>query len=363
MKLGEATCEDVNTYARALTNDLELVALPKGIYKTKDEIKMQKLSGDQLGAFVQVSPIAFYQAGMQPADLRRWFEEVKLFIMLQPLSFKRSQLNALQEQITRAKKSFVDSFDLQKLKANGNRLYSFNYVNFITYDYIPQQIEFLGPLHLQSTYVNEISNKILRNAASSTNQRAEDRQMLIMLHQKAHVDKLGVSEYLGPTVAYHVPDYTPTAPTKTGEPMKVLTSATLIKYIRDFPKYEAAKILGNKKFSCKGLYFNGHILRPKFWLIVRISGNEQIVSVLDFFTLSVVAEETMTEIVIAYVKSVKPIAQLPVPGCDRLIDSFNRYLWLGSGPDQVQIIRRIQVITDGASVVGKTSYLYNKNIM
>jgi hypothetical protein len=78
MKLGEATCED--------------------------EIKMQKLSGDQLGAFVQVSPIAFYQAGMQPADLRRWFEEVKLFIMLQPLSFKRSQLNALQEQITRAKK-------------------------------------------------------------------------------------------------------------------------------------------------------------------------------------------------------------------------------------------------------------------
>ena len=160
--------------------------------------------------------------------------------------------------------------------------------------------------------------------------------------------------------------------------MKVVTSATLIKYIRDFPKYEAAKILGNKKFSCKGkglftwvfklttlsgLYFNGHILRPKFWLIVRISGSEQIVSVLDFFTLSVVTEETMTEIVIAYVKSVKPIAQSPVPGCDRLIDSFNRYLWLGSGPDQVQIIRRIQVITDGASVVGKTSYLYNKNIV
>jgi hypothetical protein len=80
-----------------------------------DEIKMQKLSGDQLGAFVQVSPIAFYQAGMQPADLRRWFEEVKLFIMLQPLSFKRSQLNALQEQITRAKKSFVVSTTILSL--------------------------------------------------------------------------------------------------------------------------------------------------------------------------------------------------------------------------------------------------------
>jgi hypothetical protein len=52
---------------------------------------------------------------MQPADLRRWFEEVKLFIMLQPLSFKRSQLNALQEQITRAKKSFVVSTTILSL--------------------------------------------------------------------------------------------------------------------------------------------------------------------------------------------------------------------------------------------------------
>jgi len=43
---------------------------------------------------------------------------------------------------------------LQKLKANGNRLYSFNYVNFITYDYIPQQIEFLGTSLIKEFYVD-----------------------------------------------------------------------------------------------------------------------------------------------------------------------------------------------------------------
>lgn len=34
--------------------------------------------------------------------------------------------------------------------------------------------------------------------------------------------------------------------------MNVLVSSTLVKYIREFPEYETAEILGNEKYACKG---------------------------------------------------------------------------------------------------------------
>lgn len=86
-------------------------------------------------------------------------------------------------------------------------------------------------------------------------------------------------------------------------------------------------------------------------------------TVIDFFTLTVLVQETTTEIVFAFVQSVKPCKQLAVPGCERVIESTKRYIWLGIGHNQVKIIRRIQVVADGPSILGKKSYLYNKNIL
>lgn len=44
---------------------------------------------------------------MSALDLQWWFEEVKLFSLLQPLSFSRSKLTDLQHQIFQTKQAFV----------------------------------------------------------------------------------------------------------------------------------------------------------------------------------------------------------------------------------------------------------------